>query len=931
MMPAVKVKKRHSDYYAPSEEVSRAFQSLERAVLKRIQCKQRKKVSCVGCIIPSDLAMKKIQDCLDQMHYCLTGLVQKTKSLTTGLDCFQQLWSLHFLPRIERALSSTAKPSQVTSSQSTTTSKLDELTRILNHVFAFFVRLHDGLILIISGDCRHDSDVRRSSSSRFRSRLPLNTAVYSNNHHYDGASWDEWHDDQHGLQHRLVKLLRQYLSNRLDWDMLVESGGQGVETLLMQAEADRMEAQAAFLNMARTMERELRARLERHLESTATATVDAHDKRERIFIRVGNGRTIQLDRYGDKFQINEVCLPAYTTVEEWKQIMMLVDETAVGGCVGVQTKKKQRGVIDDSSSSSDEEIPPVKASGASHANMKKVATNKESWSGLVVKVHDDTPEKEPLESVNEIKRNCGVDVDEREQNQQLLHEEEAAASRAAAEIDNATEDLLTMELVENDVKAAAAELQRAMNDGYPDDYILIVTDHLRECTVIAGNTCLWAGDGDDEEYYDTGAPNDSKARAERMHRLRRAITHFENAQTTVMKQEALLEQICKKSTSSQDETQLVVDLPAERRTIKLLLGRARVNAGIARVHLIRHLFTKILRNEQIQRAHEDIKAAVYNADSMKQLALSDGRLDSASPILLQLHTIKDKLEAQELASLALRWEGVLLWEQGGRRLEAVRAFERAASVLNEVDGADYAFHRDLFDIALRVLVEGYNAWVTLADLVIKFLTNVAIKTLRTHATRHKELLTTLVTSLNNAASASRLIYELANNSSSLETDRNCHLEYLNEQGVLESDELLKTLDEMSTWWQEANERLHQTTDRPKDASELHRGDVAPLHPAPMMSARFVVGRTGQQTRIKKRSSSRHHSAHAHEPTTVVKTNAKHQEQRYLKWGDDLLPQTVDEQGRSVPLLSYPAIAPEMPPAIRAALDSRQRQLELLET
>lgn len=44
------------------------------------------------------------------------------------------------------------------------------------------------------------------------------------------------------------------------------------------------------------------------------------------------------------------------------------------------------------------------------------------------------------------------------------------------------------------------------------------------------------------------------------------------------------------------------------------------------------------------------------------------------------------------------------------------------------------------------------------------------------------------------------------------------------------------------------------------------------------------------------------------------------EKKYRPWGDELLPQIIDPTtGRSVPKIVYPAIAPPMPPDVRAIL------------
>ena len=53
---------------------------------------------------------------------------------------------------------------------------------------------------------------------------------------------------------------------------------------------------------------------------------------------------------------------------------------------------------------------------------------------------------------------------------------------------------------------------------------------------------------------------------------------------------------------------------------------------------------------------------------------------------------------------------------------------------------------------------------------------------------------------------------------------------------------------------------------------------------------------------------------------------KEPERKYRKWGDELLPQELDpETGKMVPKLSYPCVAPPMPPEIAAIYERMQQE------
>ena len=56
-------------------------------------------------------------------------------------------------------------------------------------------------------------------------------------------------------------------------------------------------------------------------------------------------------------------------------------------------------------------------------------------------------------------------------------------------------------------------------------------------------------------------------------------------------------------------------------------------------------------------------------------------------------------------------------------------------------------------------------------------------------------------------------------------------------------------------------------------------------------------------------------------TAVNQTNGTGRQQ-YRKWGDERFPQRVDERGNVIPIIPFPAIAPEMPPEILAIVQRR---------
>ena len=106
------------------------------------------------------LLPKDVEDLVSHSSYFLRNLIGKRRSLENGLcNLRRNLWPI-ILDRFHK------HPT--------------ERAALLQHFLEQCLRLHDGLLLLVSGECRHQGDIRRANNSNrketpFRSKLKLLT------------------------------------------------------------------------------------------------------------------------------------------------------------------------------------------------------------------------------------------------------------------------------------------------------------------------------------------------------------------------------------------------------------------------------------------------------------------------------------------------------------------------------------------------------------------------------------------------------------------------------------------------------------------------------------------------------------------------------------------------------------------------------------
>lgn len=107
---------------------------------------------------------------LAHTRHCFTVLRYNLRCLTNGLQ----------------VLSTTLLPS------------LSKHPAAVQHIFTQMLRLHDGYILCVSGECRHAGDAQ--TNPKYPSRLAEHEGVYHASRTYSGTGWDEWNDPVVGLR-----------------------------------------------------------------------------------------------------------------------------------------------------------------------------------------------------------------------------------------------------------------------------------------------------------------------------------------------------------------------------------------------------------------------------------------------------------------------------------------------------------------------------------------------------------------------------------------------------------------------------------------------------------------------------------------------------------------------------------------------------------
>jgi len=730
----------------------------------------------------------------------------------------------------------------------------------------------------------------------------------------------------------------------------------GLEMLLNQIEVRVQDSQQELKDFAKQVESDLKSALiQKYRSSSINVTLCSADKMEKLTVAIG-ATICKFERLADEFQVRGAAgvLPFGYGVSEWKRIMTLPvnisndtyrsNSNALNETRHINMKcekKKKRRVIIDSSDSDEVDVDNEKVhSKLLMAEKQKVNNGKndtllenkhlsskpmsQNAGGLRVRVQEPKQQLSPKSlsatteslscsplTLREIKQRMGVDVEGLAAARDCLEAEEAGSSRAAAVIDNAPVDSLNttdqeyaIGQAERKAKRLKKELKRTiMHDDSDDDEVWNARERLREICMAAGNLLLWQ----------ETSTND---KVERLRALQKATDYFSASVELVTDQLALHEKMMMNEASGSEALRLF------GRNLILLLGQAHANKGIAKVELSQRL------------GERDSDRKVLLRDAIRELECA---IDKSKDMLCRCQKGKggkeanddaegafDTLQAAGLRSLSNRWMGRALWNQG-RRKDAQESFKRGGTMLCDDDAYNIplAVNEDLLEAELEVWVDNYYSWTSMADLASLVLERAPQSSARDEPQKYEEVLSVVKLALDGAASVSKAIQVRA---SSARSTGERYENLCAEHSIECPEDLLSWWTKIKDWWAKKKSLPEKIRDLSGiSTAHLPRNDiVAEVYPKnTALPRRRLVITEGSLRRGRKKRQAGGYSIIGHSAEEPVSNSTERFQQpprKYRKWGEELLPHTVNASGNIIPKLSYPSVAPEMPPAIKAIFE-----------
>jgi len=393
---------------------------------------------------------------VEHANHVLVTLVGKRNSLEFGIVAFKELSDLYV-----QQFKTTLNNNNSISSNANDIQKRQR--EILTNWFATFIRLRDGFVLLESGECRHTHDI---DDSKYPSQLSGalrsdgQTRKFKSIFGYTGYGWDEVNDEDVGIKSRLLDTFydidgskgRGFMKKQFDKD------GSGAQLYEQQLDIvnDTSGIRDEFMSAAERFVSKLNVHLS-NVKSTSTnggskkdvLKLVTDDKSERM-----TWGSLDIARQGNAFTLSDKggSLPIGMTVDKWRDKFGLSSSAAAAEKKPVDKKKvekKKRKVILEDSSEEEWEEQEVKTDPKAKV-IKEVAPtitqpSQSSTNGLAVRVRKATDVSKSkgvkTTSVEEMKRQLGVNTAELESGHDQL-EEEQLKSKMAADDEDIQEGLL---------------------------------------------------------------------------------------------------------------------------------------------------------------------------------------------------------------------------------------------------------------------------------------------------------------------------------------------------------------------------------------------------------------------------------------------------------------------------------------------------------
>lgn len=183
------------------------------------------------------------KEAVKHFNYIVEQLFRKRTSLEFAVQAFGEVCchdcrhALQNLTDKDRLMGTT----RISAKQSY--SYAEQIKVVFSHWMEQFVRLQDCFVLLQSGECRHETDIKLCRSYAFKSRFGGDllrndgyTSMYSGKF-YSGFGWDELFDEDVGLKARITSALGGPSKNKQNkiWNDIMDQAPM-IDTVLNEFE-----------------------------------------------------------------------------------------------------------------------------------------------------------------------------------------------------------------------------------------------------------------------------------------------------------------------------------------------------------------------------------------------------------------------------------------------------------------------------------------------------------------------------------------------------------------------------------------------------------------------------------------------------------------------------------------------------------------------
>ena len=369
---------------------------------------------------------------------------------------------------------------------------MQQQVEVVRRWFANYVRLRDGFVLLESGERRHDHDDDhddsnngcKSNSTSFPSKLKGAlrpdgiTRKFKSDKGYTGRGYDEVYDDDVGIKHRLLQTLAKLDSGRRSITTIDEKlfdDETGGATRWQMCMDEHISLSKGLRDELNCIADDFVAGINQHLlilssnktsssKKTTTVkklTLNTDDKFERIKL----GDFIDISRRGNDFSIKDKggSLPIGMSLSDWRVKFSLMKvlptnsddvdtkkQSQKNKIENGRTMKKRKVILEDSSEDSDDDNNVMVSVHLSSKNeidskakddglmvRKRMATDVSSDNHQCTKQHvnDGKGDDHITTSIDEMKRQLGVNTVKLQRGHDQLQDEQLISSMAANEED----------------------------------------------------------------------------------------------------------------------------------------------------------------------------------------------------------------------------------------------------------------------------------------------------------------------------------------------------------------------------------------------------------------------------------------------------------------------------------------------------------------